>query len=95
MVTNVGAGRHPHATLKDRGEVYPDAIKAQLKAQLFQPVRWVETVKYLQNKEVEYFVECGPGKVLMSLNKRIAKSANHLAIIDSSTLDNVLEAVND
>ena len=73
----------------------PDAIKAQLKAQLFQPVRWVETVKYLQNKEVEYFVECGPGKVLMSLNKRIAKSANHLAIIDSSTLDNVLEAVND
>jgi [acyl-carrier-protein] S-malonyltransferase len=85
LIHNVDVGSHSE----------PDAIKALLKSQLYQPVRWVETVQYIQSQEVEYFIECGPGKVLMSLNKRIAKGRNHLAIFDSSTLDNVLEAVND
>jgi len=72
-----------------------ETIKSLLTSQLYQPVRWVQTIQYIQSQEVEHFIECGPGKVLMSLNKRIAKGANHLAILDSSTLDNVLETVND
>jgi [acyl-carrier-protein] S-malonyltransferase len=71
-----------------------DQIKNVLKEQLFKPVKWVDTIKYIQNQDVTDFVECGPGKVLMSLNKRIAKGANHMTMYDSATLDKVLEQLN-
>ncbi len=69
-------------------------IKNVLKEQLYKPVRWVESIKYLHNQGVSDFVECGPGKVLMGLNKRIAKGANHMTMYDPVTLDNVLEQLN-
>ena len=39
--------------------------------QLYSPVRWVETVQFMVNNGVKCILECGPGKVLTGLNKRI------------------------
>ncbi|AGI25078.1 malonyl CoA-acyl carrier protein transacylase [Pseudomonas sp. ATCC 13867] len=49
------------------------ALKRDLLAQLYSPVRWVESVQLLAEKGVTNLVECGPGKVLAGLNKRCAK----------------------
>jgi [acyl-carrier-protein] S-malonyltransferase len=73
----------------------PEVIRNALKEQLYKPVRWVESVELLYNKDVTIFVECGPGKVLTGLDKRIAKDAEHLAIYDPETLNKVLEQLND
>ena len=71
----------------------PEVMRNALKEQLFKPVRWVDSIKFMQDQGVTKFVECGPGKVLMGLNKRIAKGAGHLAIFDTNSLTNVLEHV--
>jgi [acyl-carrier-protein] S-malonyltransferase len=73
----------------------PEIIQNSLKEQLYKPVRWVETIEYMQYEGVTTFVECGPGKVLTGLDKRIAKSAEHLAMYDTETLDKVKEQLND
>ncbi|ODN43539.1 ACP S-malonyltransferase [Piscirickettsia litoralis] len=54
---------------------YTDAeqIRDALVRQLYNPVRWVETVKELEKNQVTRCFECGPGKVLAGLGKRIAK----------------------
>lgn len=54
-------------------EVYsdPGQIKDALVRQLYNPVQWVNVVKFMQNQGVEGIFECGPGKVLNGLNKRI------------------------
>lgn len=71
-----------------------EAIRNALKEQLYKPVRWVETISYLHGKGVTKFVECGPGKVLVGLNKRIAKEAEHFAIYDPDTLTQAKEQLN-
>ena len=71
-----------------------DSIRHALKEQLFKPVRWVDSIKEMHKQEVNHFVECGPGKVLMGLNRRIVKSADHMTIYDPATLDKVLEQLN-
>jgi [acyl-carrier-protein] S-malonyltransferase len=48
-----------------------DDIRQALCGQLSQPVRWTETIKYCESLGVNAFFECGPGKVLSALNKRI------------------------
>jgi [acyl-carrier-protein] S-malonyltransferase len=65
-----------------------EAIRAALKEQLYLPVRWVETISYLHGQGVSRFIECGPGKVLAGLNKRIAKTAEHLTLYDPETIMN-------
>ncbi len=72
----------------------PDIIRDVLKKQLYKPVRWVDTIKFMHKQGVTTFVECGPGKVLVGLNRRIAK-AEHAAIYDPETLENLLELLND
>jgi [acyl-carrier-protein] S-malonyltransferase len=72
----------------------PDVIRHVLKEQLYKPVRWVEGIELMHNKGVTIFIECGPGKVLTGLDKRIAKEAEHLAIYDPETLNKVLEQLN-
>jgi [acyl-carrier-protein] S-malonyltransferase len=73
----------------------PEVIRNALKEQLFKPVRWVDTIKFMHEQGVTSFVECGPGKVLLGLNKRIVKEAEHMAIYDSESLNKLLELVND
>jgi [acyl-carrier-protein] S-malonyltransferase len=71
-----------------------EVIKNALREQLFKPVRWVDGVQFMHDQGVMSFVECGPGKVLLGLNKRIVKQANHLTMYDSETLNQVLEQFN-
>jgi [acyl-carrier-protein] S-malonyltransferase len=54
-------------------EIYekPNKIKDALKRQLFSPVRWIEVIEKIVAMSVWHIVECGPGKVLTGLNRRI------------------------
>ena len=72
----------------------PELIRTALKEQLYQPVRWVESINLLSNKGVSIFVECGPGKILTGLDKRIVKDAEHLAIYDPESFNKVMEQLN-
>lgn len=54
----------------------PNEIREALVKQLHSPVRWTETVESIAQQGVTEFVECGPGKVLSGLNKRINKDLN-------------------
>jgi len=67
-------------------ETDADRIRAALYQQAFGPVRWVETVQAIQARGARAIVECGPGKVLMGLTKRIAPELTAIAIMDSSSL---------
>ncbi|MEH6365794.1 MAG: ACP S-malonyltransferase [Pseudomonas marincola] len=53
-----------------------DVLKNDLLAQLYSPVRWVESMVCLADQGVTDLVECGPGKVLSGLNKRCVKGVN-------------------
>jgi len=72
----------------------PDGIRAALRQQLFKPVRWADTVRAMLAAGVTTLVECGPGKVLTSLNRRIERRADlrMLAIDDPETLATALAA---
>jgi [acyl-carrier-protein] S-malonyltransferase len=72
----------------------PDEIREKLVVQLYSPVRWVESVAAIAAKGVDVFVECGPGKVLCGMNKRIAKGASLACIQDSASLGEALVLVN-
>lgn len=67
-----------------------EQIRLLLKEQLYKPVRWVETIQYMQSRGINYFIECGPGKVLSGLIKRIDKSLIAANINDESSLEHVL-----
>ncbi len=69
----------------------PAKIKDALVRQLYQPVRWVETAQKMAADGVTVMAECGPGKVLVGLNKRIAADAQHFALTDLAVFD-VLKA---
>ncbi|MBE0468293.1 MAG: ACP S-malonyltransferase [Methyloprofundus sp.] len=66
-------------------------IRQALQEQLFEPVRWVDTINAMTEQGVTTFVEMGPGKVLMGLNKRIIKAADHFAVYNPNTLTELLE----
>lgn len=69
-----------------QGESNPDAIRDALVRQIESPVRWVETIQKMAASGVDKLVECGPGKVLAGLNKRIAKETQTLSVYDPETL---------
>ncbi len=71
----------------------PAQIKDALVRQAWHAVRWVETIQKMQAEGVTHIVECGPGKVLTGLVKRIAPEVNALSITDSASLASVLETV--
>lgn len=66
-------------------------IRDALKRQLFSPVRWVETIEKMSADGVNQVIECGPGKVLVGLNKRINKSMASAALIDSASIEAALD----
>ena len=70
----------------------PDAIRAALAKQLHTPVRWVETVRALKAAGMERVIECGPGKVLAGLTKRIDDSLPALALVDETSLQAALNS---
>ena len=64
----------------------PEAIRATLARQLYSPVRWVESMQAMQAAGVGLIAECGPGKVLAGLNKRILADVPTLALADAAAL---------
>ena len=64
----------------------PDAIRAALAAQAASPVRWVETIRVLAAQGVTHIVECGPGKVLTGLSKRIVPDLTALPLHDGEAI---------
>jgi [acyl-carrier-protein] S-malonyltransferase len=71
----------------------PEAIRAALVRQLFSPVRWVETIQRMAAEGVTLAAECGPGKVLAGLNKRIAPEMACLALVDPASLADAISKV--
>jgi len=64
----------------------PDRIRQALVEQLYRPVRWVETVRFLGAQGVTRIVECAPGKVLAGLVKRTVDGVEALAVTDTAAL---------
>ncbi len=62
-----------------------DEIRERLKLQLYSPVEWVASVQAMQARGVNILIECGPGKVLTGLTRRIEKSMQAFAIFDSAS----------
>jgi [acyl-carrier-protein] S-malonyltransferase len=72
----------------------PNVIREALVEQMYQPVRWVDTIKFMHEQGVTRFVECGPGKILAGLNKRIVKEAEHMTLFDSESINKAKEQLN-
>lgn len=70
-----------------------DGIRAALAAQLYRPVRWTQTVQGLQAQGITHLFECGPGKVLVGLNKRIADGLTSVALEDPAGLAQAAQLV--
>jgi [acyl-carrier-protein] S-malonyltransferase len=71
----------------------PEVIRAALVKQAAGPVRWVESVQKMEQLGVTHVVECGPGKVLAGMIKRIAPKLQTLNIFDQVSLDAALQAL--
>lgn len=69
----------------------PAAIRDALVRQLHSPVRWVESMQAFAARGVTRIAECGPGKVLTGLNKRILDNVPTVALADAATLAAALE----
>ncbi len=67
----------------------PDRIRDALYRQAFGPVRWVECVRAIQARGLDTLVECGPGKVLAGMAKRIDANLQGLALFDPASLADV------
>ncbi|WP_367680670.1 ACP S-malonyltransferase [Candidatus Fukatsuia anoeciicola] len=72
-------------------ESSPEAIRSALVRQIYNPVRWVESVEYMAMKGIKQLLEIGPGKVLTGLNKRIINTLNVASINDVASLYSALK----
>lgn len=70
----------------------PDKIKDALVRQLYSPVRWTETVNALVSEGITQSAECGPGKVLAGLAKRINKEASCSALTDKAQVEAFIQS---
>ncbi|WP_163559087.1 ACP S-malonyltransferase [Halomonas sp. NO4] len=68
-----------------------ETLRTRLVEQLYQPVRWTACIEAMVAGGAEVFIECGPGKVLTGLNKRIARGSRGLAVNDPDSLEAALE----
>ena len=74
-------------------ETQPAAIKDALVRQAAAPVRWVETIRRMKELGVTHVVECGPGKVLAGMVKRIDAGLHSHALADKPALEQALAAL--
>ena len=70
-----------------------DAIRDALVRQLCKPVRWVETIRAMVSAGTTHIVECGPGRVLAGLNKRIAPGTQTFSFGDEAAFKQALAAL--
>lgn len=69
-------------------------IKKILMQQIHSPVHWVNTIQSFVSQGVTHIVECGPGKVLSGLTKRIDKTPTNYSLIDSESIQQAIEKLN-
>ncbi|MBK1780990.1 ACP S-malonyltransferase [Advenella sp. WQ 585] len=69
----------------------PEAIRDALVRQAWHPVRWVETILAMKQQGVTHVVECGPGKVLSGLVKRIEPEMTGISMYDPASMQAALE----
>jgi len=81
VINNVDAARYQNS----------EQIRDGLKRQLYSPVRWVGTVRYLIANGVDQVIECGPGKVLAGLAKRIDRSLATGCLDTTASLAKILQ----
>ena len=72
-------------------ETNPERIKQALVRQAASPVRWVEVIRKMADAGVTHIVECGPGKVLAGMTKRIAPGVKSLAAADRASLEEAVK----
>jgi [acyl-carrier-protein] S-malonyltransferase len=91
---NVRSPRVPVVNNVD-AQIYlePDRIKDALVRQADHPVRWVECVRAIAGQGVSQIVECGPGKVLAPLVKRIADGVQGAALVDRAAIEQTIAAL--
>ena len=75
-----------------KSETSPEAIKDALVRQASSPVRWVETIRAMRAQGVTHVVECGPGKVLAGMVKRIDKDLQTASLGDRASIEKALQA---
>ena len=71
----------------------PARIKDALVRQASSPVRWVETIKRMADSGATHIVECGPGRILAGLTKRIDPKVQSLSLADRAALERALQAI--
>jgi len=69
----------------------PDDIRAALSAQMHSPVRWTSTIRRMVAGNIEQIAECGPGRVLCGLGRRISRDTDWLALEDPEALANACQ----
>lgn len=69
------------------------SIQQELVEQVYSPVQWENSVKYMIEQGVSIFIECGPGKVLSGLVKKIDRSVKTYCVYDESSFNEVVEAI--
>jgi [acyl-carrier-protein] S-malonyltransferase len=72
-------------------ENQPEKIKQALVRQAASAVRWVETIKHMAGQGATHIVECGPGKVLAGMTRRIAPGVKSYALADRASLEQALK----
>jgi [acyl-carrier-protein] S-malonyltransferase len=72
-------------------ETSPERIRQALVRQAASPVRWVEIIRKMADSGVTHIVECGPGKVLAGMTKRIAPGVKSFAAADRASLEEALK----
>jgi len=84
VLHNLDADRHSQ----------PVALRAALREQLYKPVRWAQTIQALAAEGVQAYLECGPGRVLSGLNKRILdKTAVSFALEEPAGIEQALQKI--
>ena len=71
----------------------PAAIRSEMIEQVYSPVLWEDDVRKLLELGVTTFIECGPGKVLSGLVKKVDRSATTYCVYDEASLQEVIEAI--
>jgi [acyl-carrier-protein] S-malonyltransferase len=74
-------------------ETSPDAIKDALVRQASSPVRWVETIRALRAQGVTHVLECGPGKALTGMVKRIDRELQTASLGDRASIEKALQSL--
>ncbi|MFT5521366.1 MAG: [acyl-carrier-protein] S-malonyltransferase [Enterobacterales bacterium] len=87
---NISVINNVNVTIETTSEDISDALVKQL----YNPVRWTETIELMAKLGITTTIECGPGKVLTGLCKRIDKSITAMVTLDQNGLTKSLEALN-